>query len=423
MRTVRTEERLLWWDESEEDGDVVLCWNERGQRLRVAGQAMSVTAMTEVAVGKERPVFGGAEVEHHCAEHCVSMLCGEAGDQVIHVIAEREDSRASFVSALRTSLVHFQSKLPLATPTPAPSTPSLPLSPLSATSPQALLSSGSTFVSFTRSSPSPSLLTLAPTFTSAVVFVHWDREQSPSKYGQFWVSPPGKRERIAAYGAFSEILSGKRSAELQSPAAAAASADCCLSLVGAKGALHLQAGSEVQRNVWIEAIKCLYSQFSNKNKDASSSPHSPFTSPSLSTPDTALAAKLPLLVQGVTCIHHMHAKVGGGVKAASIPPQRIFMSYEPTASTKGRLRWMLDDEHSARGARATGRLPGRGRHHRAEGGQRGLPQAPRRKAAWRGRRPTASAACPCGAPRAAWTSSSPRRSSAGPSCTPCTPSW
>ena len=333
---VHAEERLIWWEEDDE-GDVWLCWNEKGARTRVDGQCMDVRAMTEVGVGKERSVFAGEDLQHHPPHCCVSMLCGE-GQQIIHVIARREEAQFTFVAALRSFLLHFQSKA-----LSPPALPALPLTPMGVTSPQALLSEGSAFISYSRTSPSPSLLTLTPAYTATVVFIHWDMSDSPSKYGQFFLSPLGQKLRTHPYTQFTEILNGKRSPELLSPAASAAPSECCLSLVGAKGALHLQAGSELQRNGWIEAIKCLYSQFSNKN--AGGDVHaSPFTSPTLCTTDSVLALKLPLLVQGVVVTSHMVVAKMGVARGVTIPPQRIVLSYDPTASVRGRLHWMNEEE-------------------------------------------------------------------------------
>ena len=348
---IQREERLLWWDETEEDGDVQLCWNERLERKRVDRQYMSVHDIDTVWLGKQHnAILTAPEFASVPAEQCVSLLCTR-NQQAVHLVAERADSQASFVPSLRQVLLHFQSKVKVNRPAPATAV-TLPLTPLQPLTAAALLTAGSTFLSFHRDGPSPSLLTLAPTYCASSVFVQWERHDGGSKYGQFTVTPLPRSVAAPAsprpYGPFHEILAGKRSAEFSADVAAAMPADCCLSLIGKDGALHLSAGSEVQRNLWIEAIKAVYA--------AANKPISDGSTALLQTNDTTLATKIPLLVQGVLAIQHLQLPAVAGVKTAAIPPQRVWLAYEPTLTPKGRLTWIREDERGKAGRSYDGHI-------------------------------------------------------------------
>ena len=348
---IEREERLLWWDETE-DGDVQLCWNERLERKRVEGQYMSVHDIDATWLGKQHnAILAAPELAAVPAEQCVSLVCTRS-QQAIHLVAERADSQASFVTALRQVLLHFQTKVKVEGPVAA-SAITLLLTPLQPLTAAELLTGGSTFLSFQRDSPSPSLLTLAPSYSASPVVVQWERHDGGSKYGQFTVTSLSSSATATAaaprpYGPFHEILAGKRSAEFSADVAAAMPADCCLSLVGKEGALHLSAGSEVQRNLWIEAIKAVYA--------AANKPISDSSAAVLQTNDTTLATKIPLLVQGVLAIQHLQTPAVAGVKAAVIPPQRIWLAYEPTVSAKGRLSWIREDEKNKAGRSYDGHI-------------------------------------------------------------------
>ena len=347
---VQVDERLLWWDETE-DGDVQLCWNERLERKRVDGQCMSVHDIDAAWLGKQHnALFASAELASIAAEQCVSLVCSRS-QQSVHLVAERADSQASFVSSLRQVLLHFQTKVKADGPVPATAI-TLPLTPVQPLTAVDLLTAGSIFLSVQRDSPSPSLLTLAPSYSASPVSVQWERQAGGSKYGQFTVTSLSASAAAAPaprpYGPFHEILAGKRSVEFSAEVAAAMPADCCLSLVGKDGALHLAAGSEVQRNLWIEAIKTVYAAANKPTADSSAA--------LLQTNDTTLAAKIPLLVQGVLVVQHLQPPAVAGVKTAVIPPQRVWLAYEPTVTSKGRLTWVREDERGKAGRNYDGHI-------------------------------------------------------------------
>ena len=353
----RKAERLLWWDESDQ-GQLQLCWNDKGERKRQQQQWLDVVDVKDAVVGKELPVFAWSRLNAVDAEHCVTLYCSGAEQQLMHIVAEREESKASFVPALRAVLQRLMPAMAASAAAVAPAaSPSIPLSPLHPTSPLDLLSTGCVFMSYSRSSPSPSLLSESAAYSAAAVFVFWDNSHAPSKYGSFYTcAPSAGRSFGTGYPPFSEILNGKRTPELLSPAAAAAPSDCCLSLIGKGGAgLHLQAATDVVRNVWIEAIKSLYAHCSKKpaaGAAAGQNAVSALSAVSLHCNDGVLASKLPLLVQGVNVIHHLHAKVGATGAAASMQHQRVFLSFEPTASSKGRLWWQVEDDRLKGGAKS-----------------------------------------------------------------------